>query len=141
MKPGKPLDRRSPLKAKSAPKPRATPIKKVNRKRKAKRHAEDFGPEGFADFIRSYGCLVAIERGDRARARCGGPIEACHLKTRAAGGTWKENVFPLCRSHHAEQHRHGITSFQVRHELDLDLWCAALYSRWLGIQQSGGAHV
>lgn len=118
----------------SPPKPRATAIKKVNPKRRKKAHAKGFGPEGYMDFLKSYGCIVARER-DGDTSDCEGPIDMAHVRSRAAGGTWKETT-PLCRKHHGIQHRHGIKSFEVKYQTDLDFWAVAIYSRWLGITQS-----
>lgn len=129
MKRGPGPKRTTGLTVKSAPKPRAKPIPKKNAARAKKRHAEAFGPEGFVEFVHSYGCVVAQEKGPLSG--CEGPSEAAHLKSRGAGGGWRENVVPLCRKHHAEQHRHGIKSFDVRHNMDLDLWAAAVFSRWV----------
>lgn len=107
---------------------RATPLKPKNAKRAKKRYAEAFGPPGFVEHVHSYGCLVFREKGPLSG--CEGPSEAAHLKSRGAGGGWRENVVPLCRKHHAELHRHGLVSFDVRHSTDLDLWAAAIYSKW-----------
>jgi hypothetical protein len=98
------------------------PLPAVNRKRKAKLTARQFGDH--AEYIRSLPCVC---RG----ADCG-PSEAAHVRSRGAGGTAADLV-PLCRRHHAEQHAVGVDTFQARHNLDLraiadDLW--ADHSGW-----------
>lgn len=131
------LKRGAPLKAKGKPKARQTPIKAVNRKRKTKRHADAFGPPGFVEFVHSYGCLIAREKGPLSG--CGGPIEAAHVHGRSKG--WKENVVGLCRDHHTAgpksfHHLGSAAAFDKHWYTDLDLWAVAIYSRWLGIQQT-----
>jgi hypothetical protein len=46
-------------------------------------------------------------------------VDVAHVKTRGAGGGDRNNVIPLCRLHHARQHRIGIRSFAIEHGLDL----------------------
>ena len=77
----------------------------------------------FRSWIRQMPCLLA----DREPCECGKYIhvgsrrmvtEACHVRTRRNNGDM-ENLVPLCASHHKEQHRVGIKTFQARHHLDL----------------------
>lgn len=58
------------------------------------------------------------------RQRC--VIEGCrrrgepaHVVSRGAGGCDCGNAIPLCRTHHREQHRIGILSFQATHAIDM----------------------
>lgn len=75
--------------------------------------AEDFG--ALAAFARTLPCIVD---------GCAQETEAAHVKSRGAGGhAWIEsagvqvgNIAPLCREHHAEQHRIGIVTFDRRHK-------------------------
>src|SRR5688500_1174103 len=40
------------------------------------------------------------------------PADPAHIKSRGAGGPdLKENVIPLCRQHHSEQHQRGWIRF------------------------------
>lgn len=40
------------------------------------------------------------------------PTDVAHIKTKGSGGTLHpENVMPLCREHHTEQHKIGIVTF------------------------------
>ena len=91
---------------KKSPIERRTPIKKVNRKRKAKREAEHFGDK--AKWVRTLVCLV-----------CGRyPVQACHAKSRGAGGT-AEHLVPMCVDHHRQQHQMGIDTFGALYNVDL----------------------
>lgn len=75
-------------------------------------------------WIRQQPCLLwGIPEPD-----CGGMLdvvkkryasEACHVKSRGAGGDDVQNVVPLCGKHHQEQHRIGIKSFQKRWHINL----------------------
>lgn len=47
------------------------------------------------------------------------PVEAAHVRSRGAGGTDRGNTVPMCMTHHAEQHRVGIRSFQKKYGIDL----------------------
>jgi hypothetical protein len=96
---------------------RRTPIKPINRERRAARFARSFGPK--AAWIADRPCLVCGLR----------PTEAAHVKSRGAGGT-SADLVPLCREHHREQHDTGIRTFAARHRLDLALIARNLDDRW-----------
>lgn len=107
----------------SGPIKRRTPLKRRNAKRAKARRARDFGE--LADYVRTLGCLVCNAR----------PVDPAHVRSRGAGGhAWIDaphvgylgplaprvgNLVPLCRTHHREQHDHGIRTFEERHGLDL----------------------
>jgi hypothetical protein len=87
----------SRLKRTGPPKRRAelrrhTPLKSVNRKRKAKRYARDFGDH--AQRIRQLPCDL-----------CGSPppSDPHHAKSRGAGGTAR-HLLPTCRPCHRKIH-------------------------------------
>lgn len=46
---------------------------------------------------------------DQSCVACGRtPVDPCHIKSRGAGGhDDPENVLPMCRMHHVEQHQIG----------------------------------
>ncbi len=104
---------------------------KTEEKRQA--HEDRYGPEGFGDFIRESGCVVARQSG--SQSGCLGPIQHCHNQTRSHG--WRNNSFGCCLGHHAEQHAKGIKSFQKLHDLDLDLECCALSATYDRITHHG----
>lgn len=55
--------------------------------------------------IRSNPCLV-----------CGQQAETAHIKSRGAGGSdIPENLLPLCRRHHSEQHQIGFVRFSRKY--------------------------
>lgn len=90
--------------------------------------------DGFRDYIRGLPCLLA----DREPCECGKYIyvgsrrmvtEACHVRTKRLAGD-KANIVPLCTSHHQEQHRVGIKTFQVRHSLDLKAEASRLWDAY-----------
>lgn len=78
---------------------RGKPLPRVNRARRARRKAEDFGPQ--AELCRTLPCCAC---GHRA------PSDPAHVRSRGAGGHDRGNVVPLCRRPggcHEQQHRHG----------------------------------
>lgn len=90
MKRRKPLKRKAPLR--STGKLKRTPLAPVNRRRRAQRHARDFGDH--AQRIRVLPCDL-----------CGAspPSDPHHAKSRGAGGT-KRHLIPLCRRDHQRVH-------------------------------------
>lgn len=81
-------------------------MKQTNSKRRAQRERDHFGPK--AAWIRTLPCIV-----------CGqGPSQACHAKSRGAGGT-SDHLVPMCHKHHHEQHRVGVKTFNAEHGIDL----------------------
>jgi len=88
--------KRTPLRRKTAMKRSSRPMAKVNRKRKAKRHAAQFGPQ--AQWCREQPCWVCNRPP---------PSDPHHVVSRGAGGT-DEHTVPLCRTCHTLTHaRHG----------------------------------
>ncbi len=86
--------KRTPLK-------RKTRLNRRNEERLAKRKARDFGE--LARYIRTLDCCAC---------EAPGPSQACHVKSRGAGGhAWLDsgdgNIIPMCASCHHEQHQKG----------------------------------
>ena len=100
--------RRSPLPPGEPPK-RKTPIKRTNRRRKAKRFVDGFGSPERVAWIQAMPC-----------AACGAiPSECAHVRSRGAGGGWAD-IVPLCAPCHRAQHSEGVATFAARRGLDLD---------------------
>lgn len=99
------LARRTPLRSKSALR-RSGRVSPVNRERKTKRYARDFGDE--ADLVRALPCLITGTT----------PSEPAHVTSRGAGGG-RFDLVPLSPEMHRQQHEVGILSFQACHNLDL----------------------
>lgn len=111
--------------------PKPTKPLGTNRKRKAKLHAEHFGPPGFVEHVHAYGCIIAIER--QSTKDCRGKSEAAHVRGRKNG--WRENIIALCAGHHRTRadsfHNLGSAkAFDAKHATDSDLWAAAITSKW-----------
>jgi hypothetical protein len=104
---------KTPLRAKSQP-ARKAPLKKVNRKRAARRRAEDFGPQ--AELCRRLPCCscdAMLFRTVLARRRPGwpfDPVDPHHEPTRARGGK-DHDTLPLCRPCHRRRHDRGPKTF------------------------------
>lgn len=124
-----PLRRKTPLKSKVVSwweKVRKV-LPKQNVKRAKKAKEEDFGPPGFVEFVHRQGCVVA--RQARTFEGCLGPIQVAHVRSRGAGGSWRDTV-PLCLGHHREQHSIGVKTFAKRHCLDLEFWAGIICHEW-----------
>jgi hypothetical protein len=117
------LKRRTPLRSR-AELPRETPIAPVNRARKKRLHAEQFGPADFQAFIRSQPCVIADRGG------CEGPVEIAHVVSRGAGGGWASNVVAMCRQHHAKQHALGVQTFEQRYGISLHYEAGRIEHLW-----------
>ncbi len=107
---------------------RETPLRPGGRIR-AKGRARFAGRSdpAYRAWIRQQPCLLANV------ARCRGVVEACHVKSKGAGGGDQANLYPACSRHHAKQHRMGIRTFQVTYGLDLPA-----IARQLSVRYSSG---
>lgn len=117
------LTRKAWLKRGPGPK-RKTRLNPVNRKRKKKRHRDNFGPK--AEWIRSLPCVC-----------CGGRdrVEAAHARSRGAGGT-SEHLVPLQHVCHRYQHQVGIKTFQSERGVDLMDEAARLHDEWTSQEEA-----
>ncbi len=61
--------------------------------------------------------------------------ECAHVVSRGAGGADRDNTVPMCRSHHREQHRIGIKSFEQKYGLDLSVLALEYGRLWRREQQ------
>ena len=104
---------------------RRQPIRRANPERRAATHTKTFGPK--ADFIRRQRCIVCATHLD---------IEACHVRSRGAGGT-ADDLVPMCRNHHLEQHAIGVRTFAARHNLDLGAEAERHEALWIAYGESG----
>lgn len=118
------LTRRTPLTR--TPMPRGTtPMRKVNRTRRATNHARAYGgPERIA-WVRSLPCLVAWSGG------CAGAVENAHTET---GGMGRKadarTVVPLCHQHHRLLHDCGRAWFEEQYSVDLSAEAARVEALW-----------
>ena len=100
---------------------RKTRLKPVTPRRRAELFAKHFHSTGYMTYIQTRGCVVGQD--------CRGPIQAAHVQSRGAGGTYK-SVVPMCSVHHAEQHVFGIQTFQRKYRLDLKALAAETWKRF-----------
>ena len=70
--------------------------------------------DDYRAFVRAWPCAIGPD------ANCWGDVQACHVKTRGAGGMDRGNLWPGCLTHHAEQHAMDIVSFQRHYGIDLE---------------------
>lgn len=100
-------------------------VKPINKKRRAVLFTKHFHSTGYLTYVHGLDCCVG--RG------CAGPIQAAHVQSRGAGGTY-ESIVPMCSYHHNAQHSSGIESFQRQHALDLKAIAAETWTRFQKIR-------
>jgi hypothetical protein len=110
----RPLERRTELE-------RKTRISPVNRSRRAKAFARNFGER--SDAIREMPCLVH-ERCD-GDSNCAGRVVAAHVQARGMGGAKgdRRKLVPLCWHHHEEASERRTSkrhAFEMRYEISLE---------------------
>ena len=104
--------KRTPLK-------RKTPVRKVNAVRRAKMFQRNFdGGIGHSTWIRAHKCILC----ETMRVKQRTPTQAAHVKSRGAGGDWRQLV-PLCFAHHGEQGRLG--NVRIFYSYGVDMHAAA----------------
>lgn len=103
-----------------APKKARKPMKRSNRKRKAKMYARNYGERG--DSVRAMPCLLAASGG------CEGRIQAAHADARGMGsvGGDRRSLVPLCSHHHRQSHRMPLADFTARYRVSLDIEAARI---------------
>lgn len=94
MKRYKPLRRKTWLKS----------FGRVRKRRQAK--GEIYGP--YHEWVKTLPCLCK----DNISTKCGGPVDAHHVKSVGAGGKDYANQVPLCRLHHQLLHTVGRGWFE-----------------------------
>ena len=84
------------------------PLSPVSDSNSGREHQKD---EAYRDRVRNRCCLI-----------CGAspPSDAAHVRSWGAGHGDEDNLVPLCRTHHSEQHTEGIETFQRKHDIDLE---------------------
>ena len=111
-----------------------TRMKKINTKRGGHAFPKNVDLD-YRAFIRTQPCilggpwrarLACDARGRFLEHRCVGRIQACHVKSRGAGGKDVGNLYPGCALAHDEQHRIGIPAFQKRWGINLAKIAAGL---------------
>ena len=98
------------------------PMKRINRKRRAKLHARNFGPRAVA--VRDMPCLVARAR--EASDLCRGRVQAAHVVARGMGGCGGDarSLVPLCARHHEQSGARGTmqrVDFETEHGIVLQV--------------------
>jgi len=92
---------------------RRTPVKRVNRGRRAKLYERNFGKRG--DAVREMACLLLSTN------ECERAIEAAHASARGMGGVKgdRRELVPLCGHHHAISGRMAPSDFIARYHINL----------------------
>lgn len=98
---------------------RKTPLRPKNPDRAKERWERAFHSRERVRWVSRRPCLVCGRR----------PSQNAHVKSRAAGGTYRD-VVPLCRYHHRRQHEVGIETFQGMYTLDLAAEARRVDDEW-----------
>ena len=100
-----------------------TPKEKWKEKRRAerlkKRNLRQFGTKAFRKLVAEMNCCA-----------CGNPppSQLHHVKTRGAGGTYRD-IAPLCYRCHSDIHNVGSKTFQLKKNVDLRAVADAIFAR------------
>lgn len=78
-------------------------------------------------FVRTFPCAPCLASGATQRTK----TQACHLKSRGAGGPDAGNLWPGCERHHIEQHTDGLATFQRRYRLNLARICERIEASYV----------
>ena len=121
-----PKPERTPKKPRQ-PIPRGEPPrvrKPMSKADKAAKHAHDYGPPGYVEWIQAQPSVASGK----------GPCVAAHTKGRGAKlkGHWSTLV-PLTHEEHAgELHQYGVPWFEACYRISLKEKAAETVSRWFG---------
>lgn len=84
--------------------------------RQSKRFRKHYYSEAYVLAIKAMHCLSCRKR----------PCHAHHVKTKGAGGTYRDLV-PLCPKHHMELHNSGRKTFAAGHSVNLTEQAERIY--------------
>jgi len=75
------------------------------------------------EWIRAQACAICPS------GKQSSPTECAHVHTKRNAGD-DHNLVPLCKAHHAEQHRVGVQTFATQHGVDLEARAVAYWARY-----------
>jgi hypothetical protein len=95
--------------------------------------------EPYREHVRGLPCILI----GLAEHRCRGGVEACHVKSRGAGGTDRGNLLPICSRGHSESHTIGRFTFERKYGFELaavakQIECAFVLRDFGGLSGSAG---
>ena len=96
--------------------------RKMSAADKAAKHAHDYGPSGFVEWVQAQPSVASGK----------GQCEAAHTKGRGAKlkGHWS-TIVPLTHEEHiGELHQHGAPWFEAEYGISLEAKAAETVSRW-----------
>lgn len=110
-------------KPRKSPKPKPKGLKRSRMKCRGPRTKKSGGhlfargrnPEYLA-YVRTFPCAICLAHGLKQETR----TQACHIKSRGAGGGDVANVWPGCEAHHLEQHLRGYSHMVKKYQVHLD---------------------
>lgn len=115
----------------SAPK-RRTPVKRVNRKRKAAEWKRAYGSKERVEWVHRQDCILRS-----VDSLCQLPSEAAHVGNGGMGRkTDAYRIVPLCTDHHRELHQSGRRTFEWRYGISLADYALRTDARWQSVLAS-----
>lgn len=69
----------------------------------------------YLEYIRSFPCVICLKHGLNQKSR----TQACHVKSRGAGGIDRGNTYPGCGEHHDEQGMKGFRHMEKKYGMNL----------------------
>lgn len=82
--------------------------------------------DAYREWTRWQPCVLHADPND-----CDGPVQACHVVSRGAGGFDWGNLFSACWRGHEYSHRIGWQNFQRQTGVCLPWEALRLFQRWL----------
>ena len=77
---------------------------------------EDGRDPTYLEWIRTFPCVICLKHLGHMN---GGKTQACHIKSRGAGGVDRGNCVPMCARHHDEQGMKGFRHMVKKYGVNL----------------------
>ena len=107
------------------------------RKKMMVKEASVIRSPSFLAFVRRHHCTCV----ELDPTGCDGEIEAAHVRRGTDGGVGMKPsdcyALPLCREHHAEQHRIGEQSFERKYLFYMRAVADRIWRKWLATTEAG----
>jgi hypothetical protein len=105
--------------------PKRVKVRKPLRARRVPKAFAKHRVPTFHKWVATFECLLI------AKHICGGRVEACHVRSRGAGGDDVGNEIPLCKLAHQQWHLWGRLTWQKRYDVDAQVAAALLGRKYL----------
>ena len=76
---------------------------------------EDGRDPTYLEWVRTFPCVICLKHGLTQTSK----TQACHVKSRGAGGVDRGNCYPGCGAHHDEQGSKGFRHMERKYGMNL----------------------